>query len=50
LDEQYQNTIGGRRLEDCVGCLLNSTAVDAANNQSDVEWGLCMLKQDWCSY
>ena len=42
LDEQYRDTPGGSRLETCVGCLLNSTAVDTANNQSDVEWGLCM--------
>lgn len=52
LDEQYQNTTGGQRLEDCVACLLNSTAVDTANNQSDVEWGLCMrcwLNSSLCS-
>lgn len=46
LDEQYKSTDGGRRLETCVGCLLNSTAVDAANNQSDVEWGLCKRSPD----
>jgi hypothetical protein len=41
LDAQYADTSNGTRLEGCVGCLLNSTAVDEANNQTDVEWGLC---------
>jgi hypothetical protein len=41
LDAQYADTANGTRLESCVGCLLNSTAVDTANNQTDVEWGLC---------
>jgi hypothetical protein len=41
LDAQYRTTDGGKRLQSCVGCLLNSTAVDTGKNQSDVEWGLC---------
>jgi hypothetical protein len=42
LDDSYRNSENGTRIRDCVGCLLNSTAVDTANNQTDVEWGLCM--------
>jgi hypothetical protein len=42
LDDSYRDTENGTRIEDCVGCLLNSTAVDTANNATDVEWGLCM--------
>ena len=40
LDAEYRNTDGGRKLESCVGCLLNSTAVDAVKNETDVEFGL----------
>lgn len=41
LDDSYRNTENGTRIQECVGCLLNSTAVDTASNQTDVEWGLC---------
>lgn len=44
LDAEYRSDPGGRRIETCVSCLLNSTAVDTANNVTDVEWGLCMEK------
>ena len=40
LDAEYGSTGGGKRLESCVGCLLNSTAVDTAKNETDVEYGL----------
>lgn len=43
LDAEYSDTANGTRLQTCVGCLLNSTAVDSANNQTDVEWGLCTI-------
>lgn len=43
LDEDYINNPDGQALRNCVACELNSTAVDTANNQSDVDWGLCML-------
>jgi hypothetical protein len=41
LDAQYRTSEGGRRVESCTSCLLNSTAVDTASNTTDVEWGLC---------
>ena len=40
FDEDYQ-TGGGRQFRECTTCLLNSTAIDAAANISDVHWGLC---------
>jgi hypothetical protein len=40
LDEDYRIEAGGARLETCVACLLNSTAVDTAKNETDVEYGL----------
>lgn len=42
LDNLYQDSNNGSRLQECVACLLNSTAVDQAKNETDVEWGLCM--------
>ena len=42
LDAEYKSEAGGQRVERCVGCLLNSTAVDTETNTTDVEWGLCM--------
>lgn len=43
LDNSYRDSENGTRIRDCVGCLLNSTAVDEVNNQTDVEWGLCRV-------
>jgi hypothetical protein len=43
LDNDYFNSADGKAFRKCVACELNSTAVDTANNQTDVEWGLCML-------
>lgn len=43
LDGDYFNTPDGQAFRKCVACELNSTAVDTAINQSDVDWGLCML-------
>lgn len=43
LDHDYFNTTDGEAYRKCVACELGSTAVDTANNQSDVEWALCML-------
>jgi len=40
LDDAYQ-TGAGQQFRECTTCLLNSTAVDTANNISDVYWGLC---------
>lgn len=40
LDAAFQ-TGGGQDFRQCTTCLLNSTAVDTANNISDVYWGLC---------
>ena len=40
LDDAYQ-TGSGQQFRECTTCLLNSTAVDTANNISDVYWGLC---------
>jgi hypothetical protein len=45
LDAQYKSTQGGRNLQTCVGCLLNSTAVDTAKNETDVEYGLRKTSQ-----
>ena len=42
LDREYKDTTGGQNIEKCVGCLLNSTAIDTAANETDVQWGLCM--------
>jgi hypothetical protein len=42
LDAEYKSTPGGRGVQSCVSCLLNSTAVDHTTNVTDVEWGLCM--------
>lgn len=43
LDEDFYNSTDGNAFRHCMACELNSTAVDTANNQSDVDWGLCML-------
>lgn len=40
LDASYQSG-EGQQFRECTSCLLNSTAVDRANNISDVYWGLC---------
>lgn len=45
LDANYQSLGAGRAFQTCVACQLNSTAVDTANNQTDVEWGLRMSYQ-----
>ena len=45
LDAEYRSTDGGNRIQSCVSCLLNSTAVDQSNNVTDVDWGLCMRIQ-----
>ncbi|KIX00506.1 uncharacterized protein Z518_10646 [Rhinocladiella mackenziei CBS 650.93] len=42
LDADYQSLSKGRAFQKCVGCQLNSTAVDTGKNETDVEWGLCM--------
>ncbi|RMZ75537.1 hypothetical protein DV738_g5403, partial [Chaetothyriales sp. CBS 135597] len=44
LDAEFNSTAGGRRVRSCVGCLLNSTAVDTATNETDVEFGLLALR------
>lgn len=41
FDTDYTDNKDGEALRNCVACELNSTAVDTANNQSDVEWALC---------
>lgn len=41
VDEDYQENKKASSFQKCVGCLLNSTAVDTTHNISDVEWGLC---------
>ena len=43
LDDDYFNTTQGEAFRKCAACELDSTAVDTSNNQSDVEWALCML-------
>jgi len=43
LDADYQNLENGRAFQKCVSCQLNSTAVDTEKNETDVEYGLCML-------
>ena len=40
LDASYQSLDSGRAFQKCVACQLNSTAVDPANNDTDVGWGL----------
>ena len=40
LDEDYRSG-RGQLFRECTTCLLNSTAVDTAQNVSDVYWGLC---------
>lgn len=42
LDANYQSLDSGRAFQKCVACQLNSTAVDTANNETDVGWGLRM--------
>ncbi|RMZ75743.1 hypothetical protein DV737_g5154, partial [Chaetothyriales sp. CBS 132003] len=44
LDTEFNSTARGRRLRSCVGCLLNSTAVDTTRNVTDVEFGLLALR------
>jgi hypothetical protein len=46
LDADYVNSTSGKPFYDCITCELNSTAVDRATNQSDVEWGLRMITLD----
>ncbi|KAL4984027.1 hypothetical protein BDW68DRAFT_190803 [Aspergillus falconensis] len=43
LDSEYNSTEVGRKFEDCIACQLQSTFVDDASRQSDVEWGLYIL-------
>ena len=43
LDADYQSLEQGQAFRKCVSCQLNSTAVDTAKNETDVEWGLCMI-------
>ena len=40
LDANYQSLAPGRAFQKCVACQLNSTAVDTANNDTDVGYGL----------
>ena len=42
LDANYQSLDSGRAFQKCVACQLNSTAVDTANQETDVQWGLRM--------
>jgi hypothetical protein len=42
LDASYQSLAPARAFQNCVACQLNSTAVDTANNYTDVAWGLSM--------
>ncbi|RMD40465.1 hypothetical protein DV735_g4651, partial [Chaetothyriales sp. CBS 134920] len=44
LDAEFNSTAGGRRVRACVGCLLNSTAIDSATNETDVQFGLLALR------
>jgi hypothetical protein len=44
LDEDYTSTKTGEDFQRCVSCGLNSTAVDRANNVSDVEYALFDLR------
>ena len=46
LDAEYKSKEGGQKLESCVGCLLNSTAVDTAKNETDVEFGLRKIQRE----
>ena len=41
LDGQYSSTQRGKNFKQCVACQLNSTAVDTANNVTDVDWAFC---------
>ncbi|KAL4770434.1 hypothetical protein BDW60DRAFT_218096 [Aspergillus nidulans var. acristatus] len=43
FDSEYNNTEVGRKFEGCIACQLQSTFVDDASKQSDVEWGLSIL-------
>ncbi|KIX96111.1 uncharacterized protein Z520_08366 [Fonsecaea multimorphosa CBS 102226] len=44
LDADYQSLPSGRAFQNCVACQLNSTAVDTAKNETDVEWALLALR------
>lgn len=44
LDRDYFNTTEGIAFRSCTACELNSTAVDAAKNQSDVDWALFNMR------
>ncbi|RMZ88523.1 hypothetical protein DV736_g4240, partial [Chaetothyriales sp. CBS 134916] len=44
IDTEFNSTARGSRLRSCVGCLLNSTVVDTASNETDVEFGLLALR------
>ncbi|OAP62231.1 hypothetical protein AYL99_04434 [Fonsecaea erecta] len=44
LDADYQALPSGRAFQTCVACQLNSTAVDTANNETDVAWALLALR------
>lgn len=44
-DSMYVDTRAGRRFQECVSCELESTHVLKRYDESDVEWGLCKLKQ-----
>ncbi|KAG9785202.1 hypothetical protein KCU88_g2564, partial [Aureobasidium melanogenum] len=44
LDADYKSLDNGRKLQKCVACQLNSTAVDTSNNETDVGWALLALR------
>ncbi|RDW81397.1 uncharacterized protein DSM5745_04954 [Aspergillus mulundensis] len=44
LDSEYNTTEAGRKFEGCIACQLQSTFVDDASRESDVEWGLFNLR------
>lgn len=46
LDNDFFDSADGEAIHKCIACQLNSTAVDTAANQSDVEWALRMRTRD----
>ncbi|KAJ5731316.1 uncharacterized protein N7483_005824 [Penicillium malachiteum] len=44
LDTSYNSTTKGEDFKDCISCELNSTYVDSATGETDVNWGLFNLR------
>ncbi|KKK17445.1 hypothetical protein ARAM_001070 [Aspergillus rambellii] len=48
-DYQFRETAVGRKFQSCISCELNSTYVDSASDESDLEWALYNLRYGFSS-